>query len=101
VECGGRALSQPEDYGCGGWATKNGEVLLRFDYGTLHEVYTPDGMLTPFGSCISPNWKRFLQLTTERLSLIEVVPQRNDAMIDELAFQLQTSGPTFRAINWR
>lgn len=99
MDCGGEPFSLPEEYGINEcYKSQNGCIELVMDYGALHDVRTPDGSLTPYGSHRGVNdSSRFLALLTERLGLEEIKPQRDDSKVSELAYQLSPSGPVFLA----
>lgn len=96
-DCGGEPLSEPEAYGINEfYKSQTCGIELVMDYGSLHDVRTPDGSLTPYGSCRSAsNPIKFLELLTKRLGLEMIQPQRDDTKVSEMAYQTSPSGPVF------
>lgn len=95
VETGGKLMYKPEDFGLNEfYPSRDGKTLLVFDYGSIHELVTPEGTITPIGSCVMGNSDRCFELLVERLGLVVVKPQRDDSKTDYLSFQLRESGPT-------
>lgn len=96
VECGGRPLYEPEDFGLNEfYPSRSGRVELRMDYGSVNELYTPEGSIQPYGSHCCASDPTFLDKLIERLQLEVKTPQRNDKDVDYLTYQLSASGPTF------
>lgn len=95
VETGGRLLYEPDDFGLNTcYPSRDGKTLLVFDYGCIHDLATPEGTITPIGSCVIGDRDRCFELLVERLGLVVVKPQRDDSKTDYFSYQVRASGPT-------
>lgn len=96
VECGGKPLYEPEDFGLNTvYPSRSGRCELIMDYGSVHELKTPEGGIQPYGSHCGACDPTFIDKLVERLKLEIKTPQRDDSKTDYLSFQLSHSGPVY------
>jgi hypothetical protein len=79
VECGGKPLYKPEDYGVNPYhgKTDDGCVYILTDFGSVNRLETPEGGIEPYGSAIGASAPNFFQLLTERLNLEQFGTQKH------------------------
>lgn len=97
-EADGRLGGAPAKPNSWGKPTKDGKLLLEFDYGTPKNLGTPSGEYSfATGSTMGKGHtsEKFKELLNEKFDLRVVTPQRDDSALDVRShvFQDQYSGP--------
>lgn len=95
--CGAEPLGKPENYGFNTSQCSDGSLVeFIFDYGSLQNIRTPEGQITPFGSIIWHKGTATLEKAiVDEFKLIVKTPRRNDNTISQWDFQVKSSGPVY------
>jgi hypothetical protein len=96
IECGGKPLYKPEDWGLNEYGKSIEGIEVYFDYGVPTRMLTPDGYYVILGSCVCGNSEEFWELFTKEFETKIVLPKRDDSKTLYMAYQSQYSGPLVR-----